>query len=203
MQRQVFNDVLEPTPNSIAEFEEKQREKLTKQYEAGEAAGDRYRAESRRLLIELADAWGAYTADSSHHNKLRVQAIVGALPTNFARAIGYAVDVPRDFWGEHQWPFEEWVEDQEKGLIRENAPMIELIWNLRQVQIPVFVEADLSQRPDPWPRIERAIYGFRDLVRQRESGNRESRDGELDRKSKADVQQRVAEVDARRGEIAQ
>jgi hypothetical protein len=199
--RQVFNEVLEPTPNNIAEFEEQQREKLRKQNEAGEAADDRYRAECRRLLIELADAWAVYTADSSQHNKMRVQAIVGALPTNFAREIGYAVDVPRDFWGDHQWPFENWVPDnaEDQELVRENAAMIELIWNLRQVQIPVFVEPDLSQGPDPWPRIERAVYGFRDLVRQRESGNRESRDGELDRKSKADAKQRITELNARRG----
>ena len=199
-ERQVFNEVLEPTPNSIAEFEEKQREKLNKQNEAGDAAVDRYRAECRRLLIELADAWGAYSADSSQHNKMRVQAIVGALPTNFAREIGYAVDVPRDFWGDHQWPFENWVPDniEDQKLVSENAAMIELIWNLRQVQIPVFVEPDLSQGPDHWPRIERAVYGFRDLVRQRESGNRESRDGERDRKHRADAEKWFAEMEARR-----
>jgi hypothetical protein len=136
---------------------------------------------------------------------MRVQAIVGALPTNFAREIGYAVDVPRDFWGEHQWPFENSVPDnaEDQELVRENAAMIELIWNLRQVQIPVLVDADLSQEPDAWPRIERAIYGFRDLVRQRESGNRESRDGERDRKQKADSKRRFAEMDARRGETTQ
>lgn len=201
-ERQVFTEVLEPTPNSIAEFEEKQREKLRKQNEAGEAAHDRYSAECRRLLIELGDAWGEYTADSSQHNKMRVQAIVGALPTNFAREIGYAVDVPRDFWGIHQWPFENWFPDnaEDQKLVRENAAMIELIWNLRQVQIPAMVESDLSQPPDPWPRVERAIYGFRDLVRQRESGNRELRDGERDRKHRADAEQRFAQAEARRGE---
>ena len=62
-------------------------------------------------------------------------------PTNFAREIGHAVDVPRDFWGAHQWPFEEWFPDDPEGqtLVRENAAAIELIWNLRDVQIPVFV----------------------------------------------------------------
>jgi len=111
------------------------------------------------------------------------------------------VDVPRDFWGEHQWPFENWFPDnaEDQELVRENAAMIELIWNLTQAQIPVLVEADLSQRPDPWPRIERAIYGFRDLVPQRESGNREFRDGKRDRKQKADVKQRAKELEARRG----
>lgn len=114
---------------------------------------------------------------------MRVQAMVGALPTNFAREIGYQVDVPRDFWGDGQWPPEIWTPDSpgDQILQRENAAMIELIWNLRQVQIPVFVESDLSQRPDPWPWIERAVYGFRDLVRQRESGEREFRLGERDR----------------------
>jgi hypothetical protein len=203
--RQVFNEVLEPTPSRLAEMEEKQRAKLREQNAAEESAIERYEAECRRLLIDLADAWGAYIADSSQHNKMRVQAIVGALPTNFAREIGYAVDVPRDFWGGHQWPLENWVQadarDQE--LVREHAAMIELIWNLRQVQLPVFLEPDLSHRPDPWPRIERAVSGFRDLVRQRESGSRELRDGERDRKSKANAKQWIEEAEAQRGKATQ
>jgi hypothetical protein len=164
--------------------------------------GHRTGANGDRPIKPAASTWDEYTADSSQHKKMRVQAIVGALPTNFAREIGYAVDVPRDFWGIHQWPFENWFPDnaEDQKLVRENAAMIELIWNLGQVQIPAMVESDLSQPPDPWPRIERAIYGFRDLVRQRESGNRELRDGERDRKHRADAEQRFAQAEARRGE---
>ena len=73
--------------------------------------------------------------------------------------------------GKHQRPFENWLPDNadDQVLVPENAPMIELIWNLRDVQLPVFIEPDRSQSPDPWLSIERAVYGFRDLVRERES----------------------------------
>ena len=47
------------------------------------------------------------------------------------REMGFAVDVPRDFWGENQWPLDVFVQDaRDKVLVRENAPMIELMWNL-------------------------------------------------------------------------
>jgi hypothetical protein len=188
-ERQIFNEVLEPTPNNIAAFQEKQRDQMDRQSEATEAAISRYAAECRRLLVDLADAWATYLADPGPSNKIRVQGIVGALPTNFVREIGYAVDVPRDFWGPNQWPFEGWFPEapEDQSLVRDNAGVIELIWNLRDVQIPVFVEPDRSQRPDPWLRVERAIYGFRDLVRQREAGERELRDGQRDRSRKEDA----------------
>jgi hypothetical protein len=197
--RQLFNDVVQPTPDRVAEYETKVRQRLDEQHSANQAAVERYAMESRRLLIELGDAWATYQADSSAQNKIRVQVIVGALPTNFAREIGYQVDVPRDFWGNDQWPPELWVGDrvEDQALLRENAAVIELLWNLRQVQIPVFVEPDLSQPPDPWPRIEKAIYGFRDLVRQRESGEREYRRGKRDREQREDVDRRFKEFNSR------
>lgn len=190
-ERQLHNDVVQPTPDRIAEYEDNQRKKLDERYAADRAATDRYRAECRRLLIDLAEAWASYQVDPSSANKIRVQAIVGALPTNFAREIGYAVDVPRDFWGTNQWPFEGWFPDssEDRTLARDNAAMIELIWNLRDVQIPIIVEPDRSQPPDPWPRIERAIYGFRDLVRAREGGIREPRDGERDRERRRQAEE--------------
>lgn len=198
--RQLFNDVMQPTPDRIAEYEARHRQKLDEQYAASEAAVERYEAECRRLLIELVDAWAVYQLDSTPQNKMRVQAIVGALPTNFAREIGYQVDVPRDFWGRNQWPPDIWAPDspEDQDLLRDNAAMIEVIWNLRQVQLPVFVESDLSQMPDPWPRIERAVYGFRDLVRQRESGEREFRDGRRDREHREKVVRELKEFNARR-----
>jgi hypothetical protein len=99
-----------------------------------------------------------------------------------------AVDVPRDFWGEHQWPFENWVQEaKDKKLVRENAPMIELMWNLTWVQIPRLREGDLSQPPDPWYRLEHAIYGYVELVRNREQGKIEFREGERDRKSQKEA----------------
>lgn len=98
------------------------------------------------------------------------------------RAMGFEVDVPRDFWGMHQWPFENFVQDaKEKELVRENAPLIELMWNLTWVQIPRVREGDLSQPPDPWYRLEHAIHGYLNLVRNREQGEIEYRDGKRDR----------------------
>lgn len=198
--RRIHTEVIQPTPDRIAEYEANQRKKLDDQYAASEAASQRYAAECRRLLIDLSDAWATYLAEPSTSNKVRVQGIVGALPTNFAREIGYAVDVPRDFWGVHQWPFEGWFpnDPENQELVRENSAIIELIWNLRDVQIPRFVEPDRSQQPDPWPRIERAVYGFKDLVRQREAGEREPRNGQRDRDHRREVDQIFA--DRRRGE---
>lgn len=198
--RQLFNEVMQPTPDRIAEYEARHRQRLDEQHAANEAAVERYEAECRRLLIELVDAWAVYQMDSTPQNKMRVQAIVGALPTNFAREIGYQVDVPRDFWGDNQWPPDIWAPDSpdDQALLRDNAAMIEVIWNLRQVQLPVFVEPDLSQMPDPWPRIERAVYGFRDLVRQRESGEREVRDGRRDREHREKVVRELKEFNALR-----
>ena len=55
---------------------------------------------------------GAYIADTDNlTKKKRVQALVSAL-SNYAKEIGYAVDVPRDFWGPDQWPFENFVADR-------------------------------------------------------------------------------------------
>ena len=92
-----------------------------------------------------APAWGDYQEDPTASNKMRVQGLVGALPNQYAKEIGYAVDVPRDHWGPGQWPLEGMVQDpNDKQLVRENAPMIELIWNLWQVQLPRLAGADLS-----------------------------------------------------------
>jgi hypothetical protein len=75
-----------------------------------------------------------------------------------AKEIGYEVDVLRDLWGPHQWPLDVFVADpKDKKLVRENAPMIELMWNLMQVQLPEIVDADNSQSPMGWFRIEHAV----------------------------------------------
>lgn len=197
--RQSFNDVVQPTPDRVAEFQSKVRQRLDEESADSLAMARRHAAECRTLLTDLAHAWASYQAEPNLSNKIRVQGIVGALPTNFAREIGYQVDVPRDFWGDHQWPPEVWVPENsdDQALLRDNAAMIELIWNLRQVQIPVFVEPDLSQPPDPWPRIERAVYGFRDLVRGRESGEREFHAGERDRERRAEADRRFREMNSR------
>lgn len=76
----------------------------------------------------------------------------------------------------------------DKQLVRENAPMIELIWNLWQVQLPPLAEADLSQPPRYWYRVEDAVYGYIELVRNRESGKRQLIDGPRDRKQREDAQ---------------
>ncbi|GJN99104.1 hypothetical protein NJB1907f44_48910 [Mycobacterium marinum] len=150
---------------------------------AEELAAERAIAETRRLLIQLADAWGHYQDDPSAGNKMRVQGIVGALPGNCAKEIGYAVDVPRDHWAPGQWPLEGLVENpDDRELVRQNAPMIELIWNLWQVGLRGLVDADLSQPPRYWHRVEDAVYGYIDLVRRRETGDRELVFGPRDRK---------------------
>ena len=64
-----------------------------------------------------------------------------------AKEIGYEVDVLRDLWGPGQWPLEIFVQPEDQKLVRENAPMIELMWNLIQVQLPEIVDADNSQSP--------------------------------------------------------
>jgi len=193
-ERRTFKDVLDDVPNKTFDETVKRREVERD----AEAAMQRvWCAEIRKLLIELAAAWGDYKDKETPQNRTRVQALVSALPSNMVRAMGFAVDVPRDFWGEHQWPFENWVQDaQDKKLVRENAPMIELMWNLTWVQIPRVREGDLSQPPDPWYRLEHAIHGYVELVRNREQGKIEFRDGERDRKHREEAMQMLKQHEA-------
>jgi hypothetical protein len=185
-QRRTFNEALPPT--SSRAFDEHVK-KLEADNAAEALARERGNSETRRLLIELAAAWGDYQENPSARNKTRVQGLVGALPTHLAKLIGYAVDVPRGFWGPDQWPLEGFVQKPEdKELVRENAPMIELIWNLWQVQLPATVDADLSQSPPYWHRIEHAVNGYVQLVRIRESGKQVLIEGPRDRKQREEAQ---------------
>lgn len=178
-ERKTFKDVLDALPNKTFQETVKRRE-IERD---AEGAIDRlWCAEIRKLLIELAGAWADYKATETARDKMRVQGLVSALPSNMVRAMGFEVDVPRDFWGMHQWPFENFVQDaKEKELVRENAPLIELMWNLTWVQIPRVREGDLSQPPEPWYRLEHAIHGYINLVRNREQSKIEYRDGKRDR----------------------
>lgn len=180
-ERKTFRDVIDSIPNRTFDEVVKRREVERD----AEAAMDRvWCAEIRKILVDLAAAWGEYKANDTSQNKMRVQGLVSALPSNMVRAMGFEVDVPRDFWGMHQWPFENFVQDAEdKKLVRENAPMIELMWNMTWVQIPRQREGDLSQPPDRWYRLEHAIRGYIELVRNREQGKVEYRDGQRDRDS--------------------
>lgn len=179
--RRTFRYVLDDIPNKTFDETVKRREVERD----AEAASDRvWCAETRKILIDLAAAWGDFKANGTAQNKMRVQGLVSALPSNMVRAMGFEVDVPRDFWGTHQWPFENFVQDAtDKKLVRENAPMIELVWNMTWVQIPRRREGDLSQPPDPWYRLEHAIHGYIELVRNREQGKVEYRDGQRDREN--------------------
>ncbi|WP_336513299.1 hypothetical protein [Mycobacteroides franklinii] len=191
--RKTFKDVLDDIPNKTFEETVRRRE----EERDAEAAMHRiWCAEIRKLLIELADAWGDFKTKETPQNRIRVQGLVSALPSNMVRAIGFAVDVPRDFWGEHQWPFENFVQAKDKKLVRDNAPMIELTWNLMWVQIPRVREGDLSQPPEPWYRLEHAINGYVELVRNREQGKTEFRDGERDRKHREEAQQMLSQHEA-------
>ena len=178
-ERRTFRDVLDAIPNRTFQDTVKRRE-IERD---AEAAMDRlWCAEIRKLLVELAAAWGDYKTTEAARERMRVQGLVSALPSNMVRAIGYQVDVPRDYRGMHQWPFENFVQDaRDKEIVRDNAPMIELMWNLTWVQIPRQRESDLSQPPEPWYRLEHAIRGYIDLVRNREQGKIEYRDGKRDR----------------------
>jgi hypothetical protein len=193
-ERKTFKDVLDEIPNKSFDEMVKRNEV---ERDAQDAMNRVWCAEIRKLLIELADAWGDFKTKESPQNKARVQGLVSALPSNMVRAMGFEVDVPRDFWGMHQWPFENWVQDvNDKKLIHENAPMIELMWNLMWVQIPRVREGDLSQPPDPWYRLEHAIHGYVELVRNREQGKIEYRDGQRDRKSTEDAMKMFAQHEA-------
>lgn len=193
-ERKSFKDVLDAIPNKTFDETVKRREV---ERDAEAAMRRVWCAEIRKLLVELAYAWGDFTADATPQNKMRVQGLVSALPSNMVRAIGFAVDVPRDFWGMHQWPFENFVQDAEdKQLVRDNAPMIELMWNMTWVQIPRVAESDLSQHPDPWYRLEHAVWGYIELVRNREQGKIEFRDGPRDRKSTEDAKKMFAQHEA-------
>jgi hypothetical protein len=187
-------DVLEPIPNKQFDQVVKRREV---ERDAEAAARRQWCVEIRRHLLDLADAWGAFQADASLQNKMRVQALVSALPGNMVKEMGYAVDVPRAHWGEGQWPLENWVQDgKDKKLVRDNAPMIELMWNLMWVQIPEVAEADNSQDAEPWYRIEHAVWGYVELVHNREEGKRELIDGPRDRKHREEALEMMKQNEA-------
>jgi hypothetical protein len=191
--RQTFNEAVPPMPNRAFDEVLKERKARTA---AEELEHERAVREARRLLIELAGAWGDFQNDPSPRNKLRVQGLVGALPTNFVKEIGLAVDVPRDHWGPHQYPLEVFVQSPEdRELVQRDAPIIELIWNLWQVQLPGVAETDLSQSPRYWFRIEHAIYGYVELVRNRESGRRELIEGPRDRKHREEAQKMFKQME--------
>jgi hypothetical protein len=95
-----------------------------------------------------------------------------ALPGNYAKEIGYAVDVLRDFWGPDQWPLENFVLDKkDKELVRQNAPIIGLEPARRPAR--AVSHGGFSQGPRPNYRIEHAVQGYIDIVRRRERGDRE------------------------------
>ena len=196
-ERQTFNEALAPMPSHVGEAERRARSERAAERAEERATTERVVAETRRLLIDLADAWGAYQANSSAHNRMRVQGLVAALPGNFAKEIGYAVDVQRGLWEPGQWPLEVFVQPEDQELVRENAPMIELMWNLIQVQLPEIVDGDNSQSPMGWYRIEHAVSGYVELVGRRESGNRELVNGPRDRKRRAEALADLAELPQR------
>lgn len=185
--RQSFNEAVPPMSNRAFDEHVKERKERTA---AEELERERELSEARRLLADLAGAWGDYQDNPSTRNKIRVQGLVGGLPTNFVKLIGYAVDVPRDYWGPHQYPLEDFVQEpQDKEIVRRDAPMIELIWNLWQIQLRPLGEADLSQAPRYWHRIEHAVWGYLELVHNREAGTPELIDGPRDRKQRQEADQ--------------
>lgn len=198
--RQTHKDVLDDIPrtNPFADIAARNRESSNEALKDTAAAHRQWCVEIRRHLIDLASAWADYQSNATPQNKMRVQALVSALPSNMVREMGYAVDVPRDFWGNNQWPLDDFVQDAEdKQLVRDNAALIELMWNLTWVQIPQFTEqSDLSQNPDLWHRIEHAVYGYVELVRNREQGKRELRDGPRDRKHREEAMRMIEENQA-------
>lgn len=70
------------------------------------------------------------------------------------------------------------------------------IWNLWQVQLPGLVDADLSQPPRYWYRIEHAVHGYVEMVRNRESGRRELVEGPRDRKQREDAIKMLKQTEA-------
>jgi hypothetical protein len=190
--RRTFTEVLPPAPDLMAEFKAERKQRRASE----EAAYRQDLAEVRRLLLELAVAWSSYVADTSNiAAKLRVQAIVAVLPGNYAREIGYAVDVPRDFWGIGQWPLENLVSDEDaKRLVAKDAPMIELLWNMADVQIdPIGRDGDSASWERTY-RIEEAVPAYVEMVRRREQGDRELRDGPNDLRHKQEARRMIAET---------
>ncbi|MFI2284516.1 hypothetical protein [Nocardia beijingensis] len=193
--RRVFTEVLPPAPNQMREIAEaRQRQNAVDRAEHRQDV-----AETRRLLLELASAWANYVTDTSNvAAKMRVQALVAALPSNYAREIGYAVDVPRDFWGPGQWPFEDLVTDEAaKRLVAKDAVIIELIWNMLDVQIDPITRADESATWDQCYRIEEAVPAYAELVRRREEDDRELRASPNDLRQHAEARKMIMDAQRR------
>jgi hypothetical protein len=198
--RRQWREVL--PPRSSADFDRFKAEGA-EQRERQRVESIEYAEETRSRLIDLATAYGEYLADKEDvTKKLRVQALVSALPANFVKEIGYEVDVPRDYWGKNQWPFSEFVHADradDRALVDRDSATIELIWNLAAVQIPRRGGVGSSAALHPYYRIEHAVYGHIDLVRRREAGNRELQDSPEDEESQRRAQQMFAEMDRLKG----
>lgn len=140
---------------------------------------DLNRAEAERcrsVILQLGEAYASYRLDTADEGKkLKVQLLVAALPPGLAREIGFEVDVARDAWRRGWLPLEHHVPPEEQSLLVGKIPLIELIWNMRSLD-PVPVQyANESRDSIQEPTIAWALRGYVERVRERESGDRQTR----------------------------
>ncbi|WP_280254030.1 hypothetical protein [Nocardia abscessus] len=191
--RKKFTEALPPLPNNHIEEVRKKRD----QERATDHANFRQDvAEIRRLLLELSVAWPKYVEDTGNFAaKLRVQALVSALPMNYAKEIGFAVDVPRGYWGPEQWPFDKFAfSDSDKVIAVDDAAVIELLWNIMDTQFEPIARSEYSAYPRPYYRIEHAVEGYLDLIKRREAGDREQRESPADKKHHEEAMRMISQA---------
>lgn len=203
-ERRTWREVLEPPAAEAAE--RNRRDELHEKQRDRER--DLHRDETREwkaTMVELADAWSEYRQNPTDAKlKLRVQILVASLPPQFAREMGYAVDVARDVWGEGEWPFESFVADTDADVIKDVLPEIELLWNMRTVSGYSVYGPIGAQGPNSEPRIWWAVQGYVERVRERESGNRRLRRSPADEKHRQEMlaMSKRAEADFKRIQAA-
>ncbi|MFE7421119.1 hypothetical protein [Rhodococcus sp. NPDC057529] len=195
-ERRTWVEVLQPSQAGAAARREREQRSATAQ------AWDRQRAvadrdEYLRLLLQLGDAYSAYKQDPTAAGmKLRVQLLVAALPPSLAREIGYEVDVARDVWGDSEYPLEQCLAEEDRHLVDDLLPEIELMWNVRTVSGYSVYGPIGAEGPDTEPRVWWAIQGYVDRVKERESGNRQLRLSPQDRTHREQAKRWIKDAQA-------
>lgn len=174
-----WREVIPPGPRDLGD-----RKDL--RYEERARADECRRVEARELqqrILQLGDAYSRWKADPSDPaKKLRVQLLVAALPPDLAREIGYQVDVARDVWGPEEYPPFMFVSAEDRHLVEDEFPEIELMWNMRQVAgYEVYGPTD-AEGPNTEPRIWWAVGGYAERKKERQSGERKFRRSPADQR---------------------
>lgn len=187
-------DVVPPLPDRAAESRQERSDQRIRE--------EQFRRENTRdyrdLMLRLGDAFAEWKTDrASAAKKLKVQLLVAALPPQFAREIGFQVDVARDVWGPYEYPLSEHVSPEDRHLIADIEAELELIWNMRTLAGYRVYTHDGAESRETEPRIWWAMLGYAERVHERESGERKLRHSPFDEQQEREARAAIEGLKAR------